>query len=200
MVFDIIEDVVQEEAENNSTPSFFASSYGSSALGDWTSTIQTLNFTVVRQNIVLPNGTYFDPNTIITTTSSTVSSLTCQITHNRLVVYGEARFTRTLENNVLYLNSRRIPQTFTQSIPLTGSSTFTYGTGYIETNQEGFLRRPTITNDIAVNKIRKFTMVIELTPGEYSGVPSTINKIIKSVADRVRSNLIQEFDVNLLFA
>lgn len=200
MSFEIIEDVIQEEAKNNASNNYFASSYGSSALGDWTSMIQTLNFTVVRQNVVAPDGTYFDPNTTATTTSSTVSSLNCKITHNRLVVYGEARFTRILENNVLYLDSRRIPHTFTQSIPLPGSSIFTYGTGYIETNQEGFIRRPTITSDIAVNKLRKFTMAIDLTPGNYTGVPSSINKIIKSVADRVRLEFIPEFDVNLLFA
>lgn len=188
--------VVQEDTINNATIDAYPSSIGGSALGSWTTTIQTIDFNIIRQNVIVPDGSWWDPHVAVPIGESFLTSAT----HNRIIAYGTASVVRTIEKFTLYNSGARVAQTFLKGLNASGES-YISGLGLFETKQEGLTRNVTQIDDIEYNKKVSFTLVLEWNRGAYtSSLPTGVNKIIKKVGEAVKNIYLPEFNTNLLLA
>lgn len=186
--------VVPVDSINNATSGVAPSSLGSSATGSWTTITQSLDFDILRQNLKIPDGTYWDNHVAVPVGGE--FSLTP--THNRIVVYGTASVVSVIEKNATYNNGARVAHTFKKLKQASGTD-YASGVGTIETTQEGLIRLVTTTSNSEYNKKVNFTFSLKLEQGTYVDDTINVNKLIRMVADEIRFNYIPEFNTTLLY-
>lgn len=165
-------------------------------------TTQFINFSIIRQDIIIPNGTFTDPNV---TTSAPNGTFAGNATHNRILVNGWATHTVTLQpsSNIL-ASSIRAPQTFLafgSASGTSGNGMYSTGLGYVNTFQAGYLQVPATVSSAPVNGFAQFTFPIFLRTNRWNavGVLDPINYIILEVAREVKNRYIPQFREDLLF-
>ena len=186
---------------NPNSQSVVASSFGSSGLANYSVTSQQFGFQLFRQNIIIPNGSYFDPNV----TAPVGNSFGCSATHNRIMVYGFASYTETIIPSTIFnVSAARIPQTFIGQLAasgVSGNGIYTSGNGIITTYQPGYIRNIASASSVPINRTATFTFPVLLRQGNYSSIPvgDAINTIVFDVAQQIKNNYIPELRLDLLF-
>lgn len=186
--------VVPVDSINNATSGVAPSSVGSSSTGSWTTVTQALEFKIIRQNIKIPDGTFWDTHVAVPVNGE--FSLTP--THNRIVVYGTASVVSVIEKNATYNSGARIPHTFKKLKEASGTD-YASGIGEIDTTQEGLVRLVTTTTDTEFNKKANFTFSLFLEKGAYTNDTVNVNKLIRMVGDEIRFKYIPQFNTTLLY-
>ena len=189
---------------NNGGISVAPSSVGGSATGDWYCHRQYFTFTVERQDYIVPDGTYYDQNTVSGATISTgYDGIT---THNRLLVSLDAFVDSTIEYNTTYSSSYRIDQEFTVDLALSGGS-MTLGVGQVNTAILGEIKRlarkdssGNILDQVGMQDIYGYKFPINVRNGSYNGPADSANEIIIEVANYIKRNLIPSLNISLVKA
>lgn len=186
---------------NPNSQNVVASSFGSSSLANYSVTSQSFGFQLFRQNIIIPNGTFYDPNV----TAPVGGNFVCSATHNRIIVYGYATYTETIiPSSIFNVSSARIPQTFLGQLAASGTSgngLYTSGNGIISTYQPGYTRAIANSTSIPISRSATFTFPILLRQGSYDSLPigDPINTIVFNVAQQIKNKYIPELKLDLLF-
>lgn len=205
---------------NPNASSIVPSGTGTSALTNYSVTSQNLQFSFFRQNLIIPNGSYFDPNlTYQVGTSSyyypcaggwTVANP--YATNNRIMVQGQASYqVQLIPTTIFNVSSARVPQTFQAlgaASGVSGNGLYGSGTGSVTTLQPGYLRLPTTSSTSSINYVvtKTFVFPLYLRVGSWESIwfPGTnlydpVNQIITDVANKIKSDYIPEFRTDLLF-
>ena len=189
---------------NNGGISVAPSSVGGSATGDWYTHRQYFTFSVERQNYIVPDGTYYDQNTVSGATIST--GYDGSTTHNRLLVSLDAFVDSTIEYDATYSSSYRIDQEFTVDLALSAGS-MTTGNGLVNTAILGEIKRlarkdsaGNILDQVGMQQIYGTKFPITVRNGAYGGSSDSANEIIMEVANYIKKNLIPSLNISLIKA
>jgi hypothetical protein len=189
---------------NNGGISVAPSSVGGSATGDWYCHRQYFTFAVERQNYIVPNGSYYDDNTVSGATITT--DFACSATHNRLLISLDAFVDQTIEYDATYSSSYRIDQEFTVDLALSAGS-MTTGLGLANTVIIGEIKRlarkdssGNILDQVGEQSIYGHKFPITIRNGPYAGSSDSANEIIMEVAQYIKSNLLPNLNISLIHA
>lgn len=163
---------------------------------------QSLNFNILRQDIIIPNGTYTDPRV----TTSAGGAFTCTPTHNRLLIQCNVNFASYIGPNPsgnLPASHGAVPMIFSlwgAASGASGSGYYTTGPGHVMTYSGGYAWRPAVSTDIQQSISRSLTFTLDLMPGSYSSnfIITPINQLIRRVAKYVKLNSCSQLDLTLI--
>lgn len=189
---------------NNGGISVAPSSVGGSATGDWYSHRQYFTFTAERQNYIVPDGTYYDPNTV--SGVNYTNNYNCSTTHNRLLITLDAFVDQNIYYNTTYSSSYRIDHEFTVDLALSGGSMLV-GVGQVNTAIPGEIMRlarkdssGNILDQVGTQTISSHKFPITVRNGPYTGPADSANEIIMEVAHYIKRNLLPSFNISLVKA
>jgi len=189
---------------NNGGISVAPSSVGSSATGDWYSYYQSFHFTVERQNYIVPDGSYYDQNTVSGVTLSTAYD--SSTTHNRLLVNLNMSVHSDIYYDATFDSAKRIDQEFTVDYDLS-SGNITNGLGRVDTVIQGQILR-LARKDSSGNLLdtefsyifNNYKFPIFIANGEHDNSPDSANEIIMQVANYIKQNLAPDLNISLIHA
>lgn len=162
---------------------------------------QQFSFTILRQDIIIPNGSFTDPNVTV----SANAAFPGIATHNRILVNGNANLNSFFITSAnLAASSIRVPQTFLaygSASGVSGNGLYTTGTGWIPTYQGGFTQAPITASSVEITRNINFTFPIYLRSNRWAtfSISDPVNEIIREVARELRSRYIPELKLDLLF-
>jgi len=189
---------------NNGGISVAPSSVGGSATGDWYTFQQHFNFSVERQNYIVPTGSYYDQNTVSGVTIST--DYDTSTTHNRLLVTLNCVVQADIEYNATYNSAYRTEQDFTVDLALSAGS-MSNGIGSVQTaiiGQIKRLARKDSSGNILDPEINQqfygIVFPIFVRSGAHINSIDTANEIIMQVANYIKQNLAPDLNLSLVHA
>jgi hypothetical protein len=163
---------------------------------------QFLQFDILRQDIIIPNGSFADPNV---TTSAPNGTFAGVATNNRILVRGvAANSNQIIASSNISASSIRVPHTFIavgSASGVSGNGMYSTGAGFINTFQPSYLQTPATASSTAFNNFTSFTFPIYLRANRWNSlsISDPINSIITEVAREVRSRYLPNFRLDLLF-
>jgi hypothetical protein len=161
---------------------------------------QHLQFQILRQNVIIPDGTFTDPRVAVPVGTNFTSSAT----HNRILVTANVTFQSFVGSNPNTSSAYgSVPMIFGLLGAASGVSAngfYTSGDGTIYQASGGYAWRPAKTTDIPETFTRTITFTTDLIPGTYSSASTVtpVNMLVQRMAKYIKLNGCPQLDLTLI--
>jgi hypothetical protein len=174
--------------------------YGGSSVGPFFNGYQSFAFSILRQDIIIPDGTYTDPRVAV----SAGGAFTSTPTHNRLLIIGSYVY-QSVSSPVINASSTYgfTPMSFIllgAASGASGSAYYTTGLGNCVHYAGGYWWRPAASTDVYDSNSGNFAFTLELRPGSYASNPLPISmaRIVRTVAKKLKLEYEPSIDLSII--